>query len=69
MSGMRRGDRQDSNHDNAVKYPRSRKEEPVSPHELKQLLMTARSQRDEWQQRAKENQEAAAQLVHVQQEL
>jgi len=32
-------------------------------------LTTVRAQRDEWQQRAKENQEAATQLVHVQQEL
>ncbi|MEH2257779.1 hypothetical protein [Nostoc sp.] len=57
--------------------------EPPSPHELKQLLMTVRAQRDEWQQRAKENEEAASQhdeaeqrakeaasqLVHVQQEI
>ncbi|MEH2267818.1 MAG: hypothetical protein V7K68_05195 [Nostoc sp.] len=40
-----------------------------SLHELKQLLMTVRAQRDEWQQRAKENEEAASQLVHVQQEI
>jgi chromosome segregation ATPase len=65
---MRRADRQDSNYDNENKYPRSRQEEPTSPHELKQLLGNARAQRDEWQQRAKENQEAATQLVHVQQE-
>ncbi|WP_414515513.1 hypothetical protein [Nostoc sp. PCC 9305] len=57
--------------------------EPPSLHELKQLLMTVRAQRDEWQQRAKENEEAvsqrdeaeqraneaASQLVHVQQEI
>jgi hypothetical protein len=65
---MRRADRQDSNYDNENKYPRSRREEPTSPHELKQLLGNARAQRDEWQQRAKENQEAATQIVHVQQE-
>jgi hypothetical protein len=31
--------------------------------------MTVRAQRDEWQQRAKENEEATSQLVHVQQEI
>ncbi|MBN3897589.1 MAG: hypothetical protein HWQ41_20650 [Nostoc sp. NOS(2021)] len=63
--------------------PHSRQKEPPSPDELKQLLMTVRVQRDEWQQRAKENEEAASQrdewqqranesasqLVHVQQEI
>lgn len=43
--------------------------EPLSYHELKQLLMNARTQRDEWEQRAKENQEAASQLTQVQQEI
>ncbi|RUT08158.1 hypothetical protein DSM106972_013260 [Dulcicalothrix desertica PCC 7102] len=43
--------------------------EPVSTHELKQLLMTARAQRDQWQQRAKDNEEAASQLTQVQQEI
>ncbi|WP_445629252.1 hypothetical protein [Nostoc sp. DSM 114167] len=61
----------------------SKQKEPPSLHELKQLLMTVRAQRDEWQQRAKENEdavsqrneaeqranEAASQLVHVQQEI
>ena len=47
MSGMRRADRRDSNDDNARNHPVSRREEPVSPRELRQLLMTARSQRDE----------------------
>ncbi|MEH1934178.1 MAG: hypothetical protein V7L14_10700 [Nostoc sp.] len=64
-------------------HPRSQQPEPTPPHELKQLLMTVRAQRDEWQQRAKENEEAASQrdeaeqhakeaasqLVHVQQEI
>lgn len=66
---MKRADRRDANSDNALNYPRSRQEEPASPHELKQLLATARSQRDEWQQQARENQQAAVQLVQVQQTL
>jgi chromosome segregation ATPase len=66
---MSRGDRRDSNYDNAVNNPRSRQREPIPPRELKQLLMTVRAQRDEWQQRAKENEEATSQLVHVQQEI
>ncbi|WP_216351196.1 hypothetical protein [Leptolyngbya sp. 'hensonii'] len=73
---MRRADRKDSNDDNANRNPRSRQQEPASSHELKQLLMTARSQRDEarskseeWEKVAKANEAAASQLVHVQQEL
>ncbi|MEH2081588.1 MAG: hypothetical protein V7K89_16760 [Nostoc sp.] len=66
---MRRADRRDSNHDNNVNNLRSRQKEPPSPRELQQLLMTVRVQRDEAQQRAKENEEAASQLVHVQQEI
>lgn len=66
---MSRGDRRDSNYDNAVNNPRSRRREPIPPRELQQLLMTVRAQRDEWQQRAKENEEATSQLVHVQQKI
>lgn len=66
---MRRSDRRDSNDDNAINNPRSRQKEPVSPHELKQLLMTARAQRDEWQQKAQANEAATTQLVQVQQEI
>ncbi|MEH2226369.1 hypothetical protein [Nostoc sp.] len=61
----------------------SKQKEPTPPRELQQLLMTVRAQRDEWEQRAKENEEAASQrdeaeqrakeaasqLVHVQQEI
>jgi hypothetical protein len=43
--------------------------EPVSYHELKQLLMNARANALQWEQRAKENQEAASQLTQVQQEI
>lgn len=66
---MKRADRRDSNYSNAVNNPRSQQKEPAFPHELKQLLMTVRAQRDEWQQRAKENEEAASQLVHIQQDI
>ncbi|MHC0063005.1 hypothetical protein ACWATR_08775 [Nostoc sp. UIC 10890] len=57
---MRRADRRDSNYDNAVNNPRPQQKEPVSYHELKLSLMTVRAQRDEWQQHAKENEEAAS---------
>ncbi|WP_375513118.1 hypothetical protein [uncultured Nostoc sp.] len=70
---MKRGDRRDSNYDNAINNPRSRQKEPASYHELKLSLMTVRanfeeaaSQRDEAEQRAKET---ASQLVHVQQKI
>jgi hypothetical protein len=62
---MRRADRQTSSDDNARNQPISRQREPVSYHELKQFLMNARSERDELK---RENQEAAAQLVRIQQE-
>ncbi len=68
-NNVKRGDRKDSNYDNNVNNPRSRQKEPTPPRELQQLLMTARAQRDEWQQRAKENEEATSQLVHVKQEI
>jgi uncharacterized coiled-coil DUF342 family protein len=47
MPGMRRADRRSSNDDNERRYPQSRQPEPASPHELRQQLMTVRSQRDE----------------------
>lgn len=46
---MRRADRKSNSDDYATNHPQSRKSEPTSAHELKQLLWTARSQRDEWQ--------------------
>ncbi|MEH2394313.1 MAG: hypothetical protein V7K21_22520 [Nostoc sp.] len=66
---IKRADRKDSNHDNAVNNPRSLQKEPIPPRELQQLLMTVRAQRNEAQQRAKENEEAASQLVLVQQKI
>ncbi|MEH2402029.1 hypothetical protein [Nostoc sp.] len=73
---MKRAERKDSNHDNAVNNPHSRQKEPTPPYELRLSLMTVRanleetvSQRDEWQERAKEYQEAASQLIHVQREI
>jgi len=69
---MRRADRQDSNDDNARNHPRSRREEPSSPHELRQSLVNARSQRDEVRAELDKEQrclqETDAQLVRVQQE-
>jgi hypothetical protein len=46
-----------------------RKKEPMPPRELEQLLANVRAQRDEWKQKAKENEEAATQLVCVRQEI
>lgn len=56
---MRRADRQDSNYDNILNHPRSQNKEPLSSKELKQLLITVRSQKDELQQRAQEYQKEA----------
>ncbi|WP_335078963.1 hypothetical protein [Nostoc sp.] len=73
---MKRAERKDSNHDNAVNNPHSRQKEPTPPYELRLSLMTVRanleetvSQPDECQERAKEYQEAASQLIHVQREI
>jgi hypothetical protein len=79
MSGMRRADRRDSNYDNSLNHLRSRKEEPTSREELKQLLTNARSQRDEAKSERdkvksereeieKYLQETKGQLVHIQQD-
>jgi chromosome segregation ATPase len=62
---MRRADRQNSNYDNAVRYPQSKKVEPTSTQELKQRLVTVQSQRDELKQ---EKEKTATQLVEVQQQ-
>ncbi len=72
MAAMRRADRQDANSDNARNNPKSKREEPASPHELNQLLVTVRSQRDEMRVKLEEKQrclqETDTQLVHIQQE-
>ncbi|MGB3310239.1 MAG: hypothetical protein WBG32_16895 [Nodosilinea sp.] len=44
---MRRADRRTSSDDNSVQHPQARRPESVSAKELKQLLINARSQRDE----------------------
>lgn len=51
---MRRADRRDSNDDNNINNPRSQNKEPLSIHELKQQLVTVRSQRDEFKQSIQE---------------
>uniref|UniRef100_B8HW47 Uncharacterized protein n=1 Tax=Cyanothece sp. (strain PCC 7425 / ATCC 29141) TaxID=395961 RepID=B8HW47_CYAP4 len=66
---MRRSDRHDSNFDNSLNHPHSRNSEPVSPHELKQRLLTVQSQRDEWKKKANEYEAAASELVQVQEKL
>ncbi len=65
---MRDADK-DRRKNRSVNNPHPPAKEPLSYPELKQLLMTVRAQRDEWQQRAKENQEAASQLTQVQQDI
>jgi chromosome segregation ATPase len=63
---MRRADRKNPNDDNAANNPQSRKKEPTPPRELEQLLMTIRAQRDQWQQKAKDNEEV---VIQAQQEI
>lgn len=57
---MRRSDRRSASDDNAHRHPQSRQAETVSPKELQRLLATVRSQRDEAQQQAKEQEEQAS---------
>jgi hypothetical protein len=52
-----------------IKNSYSPANEAVSTHELKQLLMTARAQRDQWQKKAKDNEEAASRLTEVEKEI
>jgi len=47
---MRRADRRDDSDDNSIHNPTSRQSEPTSPHELRSLLLKARSDRDEIRQ-------------------
>lgn len=47
MPGMRRADRRTSNDDNAIQHPQAKRAEPPLPNDIKQLLSTIRSQRDE----------------------
>ncbi|PAX48252.1 hypothetical protein CK510_28420 [Brunnivagina elsteri CCALA 953] len=58
---MRRAERKSSDDDNAINNPRSRKPEPIPPRDLQLLLGTIRAQRDQWQQKAKDNEEAVTQ--------
>lgn len=51
---MRRADRHNDSHDNSIRHPSSKQSEPTSPHELKSLLLKARSDRDEFRQRTQE---------------
>ncbi|MFQ4135022.1 hypothetical protein PGN35_001760 [Nodosilinea sp. PGN35] len=44
---MRRADRHNASDDNAIQHPQARRAEPVPPSELRQILSTVRSQRDE----------------------
>lgn len=66
---MKRADRRDTNYDNAIQHPRGRQKEPMSRKELEQCLLTARSQRDEYRQKAKENEEAVIKLVYFEEKI
>ncbi|WP_416669526.1 hypothetical protein [Egbenema bharatensis] len=61
----RRADRRTSSYDNTVKNPQSKKVEPLSSHELRQLLLTVRSQKDELQQKVQETEQRAEQTQHL----
>jgi chromosome segregation ATPase len=54
---MRRGDRRDSNDDNADRNPQQRQLEPISAHESRQLLMTLRAQKNELQRKVQETEQ------------
>lgn len=62
---MRRNDRRDENHDNQVRNPHGRQVEPPNAHEMKQLLMTLRAQKDELRQKVQETEQQAEQNHHL----
>jgi Flp pilus assembly secretin CpaC len=70
MSGMRRGDRRTNSDDNAVRNPRSRQQEPPSPHDIKIRIATLQAQRDEAQQiaKAKEKEAQEAQRLYLEEQ-
>jgi len=62
---MRRADRRSESDDNAINHPPPRRPESTPSHELKQLLSTARVQRDEWQEKAREKEQQVEQTHHL----
>lgn len=58
----KRADRRDSSYDNAVKYPQSRQAEPMSSHEMKQLIATLRGQKLELQEKLETTEEQFSQV-------
>lgn len=53
MSSMRRADRRTNSDDHAINHPQSRQSEPLTSQESRSLIATLRSQRDEWQEKAR----------------
>ncbi|KAM3101687.1 hypothetical protein ACKFKF_06735 [Phormidesmis sp. 146-12] len=72
---MRRADRGNNSNDNALNHPTSRQSEPISYHELKQFLASARAsrieaeaKRDELQKVVEAKQQQVEQTDHLYQE-
>jgi chromosome segregation ATPase len=59
MSGMRRADRRDDSYDNSVNHPQSRRAEPTSSHELKQIVNNLRFDCGELRDKVKTEQKRA----------
>jgi chromosome segregation ATPase len=51
---MRRADRRDANHDNAINHPRARQTEPIPPREAAQRLATLRAHNNELRQQVQD---------------
>ena len=62
---MRRADRRSESDDNALNRPRSQRAEPVSYHELKQLLSNAKAKQHEFQNLVAEKEQQAEQTRHL----
>jgi hypothetical protein len=80
MPGMRRADRRDSNYDNGLNHPQSRRSEPLTLAEAKQQRDNARADKIQLQQEKavveeernqllQDKEKAESQLVFVQQDL
>jgi chromosome segregation ATPase len=62
---MKRSDRRDSNHDNALNHPKSRASEPVSANERNSLVMTLRANVKEAEKAKQESEQQVQDLQNL----
>lgn len=62
---MRRSDRRNDSDDNSARNPQSRRTEPISSHESRQLVLTLRAQKQELENRIHETEQQVEQTHHL----